>query len=53
MTRIRRKGVAIVESNKGILLVSGKRKIFSFPDDLLLGINAEVSSVHLTLLNFI
>lgn len=31
MVRIRRKGVAIVETSKGILLVSGRRKIFSFP----------------------
>jgi 8-oxo-dGTP diphosphatase len=31
MTRIRRKGVAIVESEKGILVVSGRSKIFSLP----------------------
>ncbi len=31
MTRIRRKGVAIVKSNKGILVVAGKRKIFALP----------------------
>lgn len=31
MTKIRRKGVAIVESEKGILVVAGKRKIFSLP----------------------
>lgn len=31
MTRIRRKGVAIVDTNKGILVVSGRRKIFVIP----------------------
>jgi len=31
MTRIRRKGVAIVESNKGILVVAGRRKIYALP----------------------
>ena len=31
MVRIRRKGVAIVESSKGILVVAGRRKIFALP----------------------
>ena len=31
MTRIRKKGVAIVESKKGILVVAGRRKIFALP----------------------
>ncbi len=31
MTRVRRKGVAIVESKKGILVVAGRRKIFALP----------------------
>ncbi|MEX0920378.1 MAG: NUDIX domain-containing protein [Candidatus Pacearchaeota archaeon] len=31
MTRIRRKGVAIVESEKGILVVAGGRKLFALP----------------------
>jgi 8-oxo-dGTP diphosphatase len=29
--RIRKKGVAIVESEKGVLVVAGRRKIFSLP----------------------
>jgi len=29
MTRIRKKGVAIVESEKGILVVAGRRKVFA------------------------
>lgn len=31
MIHIRRKGIAIVETSKGIILVSGKSKIFSLP----------------------
>ena len=31
MTRIRKKGVAIVDSEKGILVVAGRRKIYSLP----------------------
>lgn len=31
MAKIRKKGVAIVESNKGILVVAGKRKIYALP----------------------
>lgn len=31
MTKIRRKGVAIVESERGILVVAGKSRIFSLP----------------------
>lgn len=31
MIRIRRKGVAIVDTSKGILLVSGRSKIFALP----------------------
>jgi 8-oxo-dGTP diphosphatase len=31
MTRIRRKGVALVDAPKGILVVAGRRKIFSLP----------------------
>ncbi len=31
MVKIRRKGVAIVHTNKGILVVSGRRKIFMLP----------------------
>jgi len=31
MTRIRKKGVAIVDTHKGILVVSGRRKIFALP----------------------
>ncbi len=31
MTRIRRKGVAIVESEKGILVVAGRGKVFALP----------------------
>lgn len=31
MTRIRRKGVAVVDTPKGILVVSGRRKIFALP----------------------
>jgi 8-oxo-dGTP diphosphatase len=29
--RIRRKGVALVDTNKGILVVAGRRKVFSLP----------------------
>ena len=31
MTRIRRKGVAIVESNRGILVVAGRSEIYALP----------------------
>jgi len=31
MTRIRKKGVAIVDTSKGILVVAGRRKIFALP----------------------
>ena len=29
--RIRRKGVAIVESRKGVLVVAGRREVFALP----------------------
>ncbi len=31
MTRIRRKGVALVDTPKGILVVAGRRKVFTLP----------------------
>jgi 8-oxo-dGTP diphosphatase len=31
MTRIRRKGVALVDTSKGILVVAGRRKVFTLP----------------------
>ena len=31
MTKIRKRGIALVETNKGILVVAGRRKIFSLP----------------------
>jgi len=31
MVRIRRKGVALVDTSKGILVVAGRRKIFALP----------------------
>ena len=46
MTRIRRKGVAIVESKKGILVVAGRRKIFALPGG---GANKEESRKRATI----
>jgi len=31
MTRIRKKGVAIVDTSKGVLVVAGRRKVFALP----------------------
>jgi ADP-ribose pyrophosphatase YjhB (NUDIX family) len=31
MTKIRRKGVALVDTPKGILVVAGRRKVFTLP----------------------
>jgi 8-oxo-dGTP diphosphatase len=44
--RIRRKGVALVDSKKGILVVSGRSKIFSLPGG---GANKNESRKHATI----